>query len=56
MQNTKFRRNRPAGYGEEDFKRDFTLYEPGGHLGQVTSIKSTNLIFHVPKSLHKQIV
>ena len=37
MLHTKFRGNRPAGYGE-DFYRVFTIYERGGHLGLVTSI------------------
>ena len=36
MLHTKFRENRPAGSGEEDFKRFFTIYEHGGHLGHVT--------------------
>ena len=54
MLHTKFRENRPAGSGEEDFLRVFTiiLYGRGSHLGHVTSIISTNLNFHVPKSLH----
>ena len=36
MLHTKFRGNRPAGSGEEDFKRVFTIhvYGHGGHLGQ----------------------
>ena len=36
MLHTKFRKNRPAGSGEEDFGRVFTIYGHGGHLGQVT--------------------
>ena len=49
---TKFHGNGPAGYGELDFFKGFTLYGHGGHLGHVTSIISTNFHFHVPKSLH----
>ena len=52
MLHTNFRGNRPAGSGEEDFLRVFTIYEHGGHLGHVTSIKFINFRFHVPKSLH----
>ena len=37
MLHTKIRGNRPTGSGEEDFKRVFTIYGPGGHLGDVTS-------------------
>ena len=40
MLHTKFRGHRPAGSGEEDFYRVFTIYERGGHLGHVTSIIS----------------
>ena len=36
MLHTKFR-GKPAGSGE-DFKRVFTIYGHGGHLGHVTSI------------------
>ena len=52
MLHTKFGVNGPAGSGEEDFRRIFTIYRHGGHLGHVTSIISTNFYFHVPKSLH----
>ena len=38
MLHTKFHGNRPAGSGEEDFKRVFTIYGHGDHLGHVTSI------------------
>ena len=34
MLHNKFRENRPAGSGEEDFLRFFTIYVRGGHLGQ----------------------
>ena len=40
MLHTKFHGNRPAGSGEEDFLRVFTIYGHGGHLGHVTSIMS----------------
>ena len=51
MLHTNFHGNRLAGTGE-DFKKVFTLYGHGGHLGHVTSIISSNFNFHVPKSLH----
>ena len=54
MLNTKFCVNRPAGF-EEDFKRVFTIYGHGGHLGHVTSIMSSDLHFLVPESFHKKI-
>ena len=49
---TKFRGNRPAGSGEEDFSRVFTIYGHGGHLGHVTSIMSSDFHFLVPESFH----
>ena len=52
MLHTKFRGNLHAGSGEENFRRVFTIYGHGGHLGHVTSIISTNFHFNVPKSLH----
>ena len=52
MLHTRFRRNRPAGSGEEDFKRVFTIYEHGGHLGNVTSIMSSDFHFLVSESFH----
>ena len=52
MQHTKFRGNRPAGSGIEDFKRVLTIYGRGGHLGHVTSIMSSNFHFLVPESFH----
>ena len=52
MLHTKFHGNQPAGSGEEDFLRVFTIYGCGGHLGQVTSIMSSDFHFHVPKSFH----
>ena len=55
MLHTKFRGNWPAGSGVEDFRRVFTIYGHGGHLGHVTSIISTNVNFHVSKSLHIKV-
>ena len=52
MLHTKFRGNQPAGSGEEDFLRGFTIYGRGGHLGHVTSIMSTYFHFLVPESFH----
>ena len=52
MLHTKFRGNRPAGSGEGDFLRVFTIYGRGGHLGHVTSIMLINFHFLVPESLH----
>ena len=52
MLHTKFRDNRPARSGEEDFYRVFTIYGHGGHLGHVTSILSTNFHFLVSESFH----
>ena len=52
MLHTKFRENQPADYGEEDFRRVFTIYRRGGHLGHVTSIMSSDFQFLVPESLH----
>ena len=55
MLHTKFRGNRPAGSGEEDFKRVFAIYGHGGHLGHETSIMSSDFHFLVPESLNKKI-
>ena len=52
MLHTKFRKNRPAGSGEEDFGRVFTIYGHGSHLGHVTSIMSPDFHFLVPESFH----
>ena len=54
MLHTKFRGNGPSGSGEEDFRRVFTIYGRGGHLGHVTSIMSSDFHFLVPESLHKK--
>ena len=52
MLNTKFRRNRPAGSTEEDFRRIFTIYGRIGHLGHLTSVMSSDFNFLVPESFH----
>ena len=46
--------NLPAGSGEENFCRVFTIYGPGGHLGHVTIIMSSDFHFLVPESFHKK--
>ena len=56
MLHTKFRGNQPVGSSEEDFLRVFTIYGPGGHLGHVTSIMSSDFHFLVPESFHKNLV
>ena len=52
MLHTKFRGNRPAGSGEEDFLSVFTIYGHGGHLGHVTSFMSSDFHFLVLESFH----
>ena len=52
MLHTKFPGNRPAGSREEDFLRVFTIYGRGDHLGNVTSIMSSDFHFLVPESFH----
>ena len=52
MLHTKFHGNLPAGSGEEDFLRVFTIYGRGGHLGHVTRIMSADFHFLVPESFH----
>ena len=54
MLHTKFRVNRSAGSGEEDFRRVSTIDGRGGHLGHVTSIMSSDFHFLVPESFHKK--
>ena len=55
MLHTKFRENRPTCSGEEDFRRVFTIYGHGGHLGHVTRIMLTNFHFLVPESFHTKL-
>ena len=52
MLHTKFRGNRPAGYGEKDFWRVFTIFGHGCHLGHVTSNMSSDFHFLVLESFH----
>ena len=52
MLHIKFRGNRPAGSGEEDFLSVLTIYGRGGHLGHVTSIMLINFYLPVPESFH----
>ena len=51
MLHTNYRENRPAGSGE-DFRRVFTIYGHGGHLGHVTQMPQTNFHSPYPKRLH----
>ena len=52
MLHTKFRENRSAGSGEEDFLRVFTIYGRGGHLGHVTQMLRTKYRSPYPRRLH----
>ena len=54
MLHTKFRENRPAGSGEENFWRVFTIYMygRGGHLGHVTHMPQTKFRSPYPRRLH----
>ena len=52
MLHTKFRGNRPAGSGEEDFLMVFTIYGRGGHLGHVTHMPGTKYRSPYPRRLH----
>ena len=52
----EFRGNRPAGSGEDDFYRVFTIYGHGGQLGHVTSIMSSDFHFLVPENFHTKLV
>ena len=56
MLNAKFRGNRPAGSGEEDFLRVFTIYRRGGHLGHVTRMPSTNFRSPYPNEAPHKIL
>ena len=56
MLHTKFRGNRPAGSGTEEFRRVFTINGRGGHLGHVTIIMTSDFLFLVPESFHKKLV
>ena len=53
MLHTKFRGNRSASSGEEDFQRVITIYGHDGHLDHVSNIMSSDFHFLVPESFHK---
>ena len=55
MLHSKFHGNRPAGSGEEDFYRVFTIFGHGGHLGHGTSIILSDFHFIVSESFEKKI-
>ena len=52
MLHIKFCENRPAGSGEEDFLKVFTIYGRGGHLGNVTWTIYINFRSPFPRRLH----
>ena len=52
MLHTNIRENLPAGSGEEDFLRVFTIYGHGGHLGHVTQMPRTYFRSPYPRRLH----
>ena len=52
MLHTKFRENRPAGSGDEDFLVFFTILGHGGHLGHVTRISLSNFRSPYPWTFH----
>ena len=52
MLHTKFRENRPASSGLEDFLRVLTIYGRGSHLGHVTQMPQTKYPSPYPRRLH----
>ena len=52
MLHAKFQDHRTSGSGEEEFSKVFTIYGRGDHLGNVTSIMSSDFHFLVPESFH----
>ena len=52
MLHAKFRGNRLAGSGEEDFLRVFTIYGRGGHTDHVTWIIYTNFGYPFLRRFH----
>ena len=56
MLHTKFHGNRPAGSGEKDFWRVFTIYGHGSHHGHVTSIMSSDVISLYLKAFIQSLV
>ena len=55
MLHTRFPGSRFAGSGGEDYKKIFTIYGHGGHLGHVTWTIYTNFRFPLPKEALHQI-
>ena len=56
MLHTKFYENQPAGSGEEDFLRVFTIYGYGGHLGHVTSLITSDFFSLYLKAFIQRLV
>ena len=56
MLHTNFRENPPTSSGEDDFRRVFTIYGHGGHLGHVTSIMSSDFISLYLKAFIQNLV
>ena len=54
MLHTKFLEDRPAGSGEEDFLKVFTIYGRGGHLGHVIQMPGTKYRSPYPRRLHRK--
>ena len=52
MLHTRFRGNQPAGSGEEEFLKVFTINGHGGHLGHVTWTIYINFRSPFPTRLH----
>ena len=53
MLHTKFRGNRPAGSGEEDFWVVFTIYGHGGHLGHANFRSIYPWMLHTKFGFHR---
>ena len=53
---TKFRGKRLPVPEKKVFESFFTIYGPGGHLGHVTSIMSSDFHFLVPETSYKNLV
>ena len=52
MLHTKFRGNQTTRSAEEAFRRVFTIYGHGGHLGHVTNISGIKFECRYPRRLH----
>ena len=52
MLHYKIRENRPAGFGEDDFQRVFTINGLCGHLDHVTQMLRTKFRSPYPRRLH----